>query len=86
MNDNFPAKTLTAVIAFSIAMAFLEAAVVVYLRELYYPEGFCFPHRIISDQYKSGNRSECVGFFSMGNIFDRSVIGCDCLYSCNEKM
>jgi len=47
MNDKFPAKTLTAVIAFSIAMAFLEAAVVVYLRELYYPEGFCFPLKII---------------------------------------
>lgn len=47
MNDNFPRKTLTAVIAFSIAMAFLEAAVVIYLRELYYPEGFCFPLKMI---------------------------------------
>ncbi|MBA2407332.1 MAG: hypothetical protein H0V65_05000 [Chitinophagales bacterium] len=28
---------------FSIAMGFLEAAVVIYLRELYYPEGFKFP-------------------------------------------
>lgn len=28
---------------FSIAMAFVEAAVVVYLRQLYYPEGFAFP-------------------------------------------
>lgn len=28
---------------FSIAMAFLESAVVVYLRALYYPEGFDFP-------------------------------------------
>jgi len=28
---------------FSIAMAYLESAVVVYLRELYYPEGFKFP-------------------------------------------
>ena len=28
---------------FSIAMGFLESAVVVYLRELYYPEGFAFP-------------------------------------------
>lgn len=28
---------------FSIAMGFLEAAVVVYLRELYYPDGFLFP-------------------------------------------
>ncbi|HEY1044819.1 MAG TPA: hypothetical protein VGF79_00175 [Bacteroidia bacterium] len=31
------------VIIFSIAMAFLESAVVIYLRELYYPEGFGFP-------------------------------------------
>jgi hypothetical protein len=28
---------------FGVAMGFLEAAVVVYLRELYYPEGFAFP-------------------------------------------
>lgn len=28
---------------FSVAMAYLEAAVVVYLRELYYPGGFTFP-------------------------------------------
>ncbi|KAA3646951.1 MAG: hypothetical protein DWP98_09965 [Bacteroidetes bacterium] len=28
---------------FSIAMAFLESAVVVYLREIYYPNGFQFP-------------------------------------------
>lgn len=32
---------------FSLAMAFLEAAVVVYLRELYYPEGFSFPLKLI---------------------------------------
>ena len=28
---------------FSVAMAFLEAIVVVYLRQLYYPQGFDFP-------------------------------------------
>jgi len=33
---------------FSIAMGFLEAAVVVYLRELYYPEGFSFPLKIMA--------------------------------------
>ncbi|SEH06511.1 hypothetical protein [Candidatus Venteria ishoeyi] len=32
---------------FAVAMAFLEGAVVVYLRELYYPEGFQFPLRAI---------------------------------------
>jgi hypothetical protein len=30
-------------VVFSIAMGFLEAAVVVYLRALYYPNGFAFP-------------------------------------------
>lgn len=36
-------KQLWWLIAFSIAMGFLEAAVVVYLRLLYYPAGFQFP-------------------------------------------
>lgn len=40
-------KTLLAVFIFSIAMGFLESSVVVYLRELYYPEGFSFPIKII---------------------------------------
>ena len=38
--------TLTIILlitVFSIAMGFLESAVVVYLREIYYPEGFSFP-------------------------------------------
>ncbi len=29
--------------AFAVAMGFLESAVVVYLRAIYYPEGFRFP-------------------------------------------
>lgn len=33
-------KKLFVLFLFSVAMAFVEAAVVVYLRELYYPEGF----------------------------------------------
>lgn len=32
---------------FSIAMAFLETSVVVYLRKLYYPEGFNFPLKLM---------------------------------------
>lgn len=32
---------------FAIAMGFLESAVVVYLRMIYYPEGFAFPLRIL---------------------------------------
>ncbi len=35
---------------FAIAMGFLESAVVVYIRALYYPEGFAFPMKLISDQ------------------------------------
>ncbi|MEW6002238.1 MAG: hypothetical protein AB1638_06275 [Nitrospirota bacterium] len=33
---------------FSTAMGFLEAAVVVYLRQLYYPEGFSFPLKMMA--------------------------------------
>lgn len=38
------------VILFAIAMGYLETAVVVYIRALYYPEGFTFPMKLISDQ------------------------------------
>jgi hypothetical protein len=34
-------------IIFGIAMGFLETAVVVYLRQLYYPEGFSFPLKLM---------------------------------------
>jgi len=36
-------KRIISLTIFSIAMGFFEAAVVVYLRQLYYPEGFSFP-------------------------------------------
>jgi len=36
-------KKLLIIALFSVAMGFLETAVVVYLREIYYPKGFCFP-------------------------------------------
>jgi len=32
---------------FAIAMAFVESAVVVYLRAIYYPEGFAFPLKVL---------------------------------------
>ena len=35
---------------FAIAMGYLESAVVEYIRALYYPEGFVFPMKLISDQ------------------------------------
>jgi hypothetical protein len=41
------AVTFITVILFSISMAYLESAVVVYLRMIYYPEGFSFPLKLI---------------------------------------
>jgi len=40
-------RILTVFILFAIAMAFLEGAVVSYLRALYYPEGFAFPLKMM---------------------------------------
>ena len=37
-------------VIFAIAMGFLEGIVVVYLRELYYPEGFEFPLKLMSSE------------------------------------
>jgi hypothetical protein len=42
-------KTIIWVILFSVAMGFLEGAVVIYLRELYYPTGFSFPLTMMRD-------------------------------------
>lgn len=42
-------KNIIWLILFSIAMGFLEGAVVIYLRELYYPTGFSFPLIIMND-------------------------------------
>jgi len=36
------------ILVFSISMAFVEAGVVIYLRDLYYPEGFDFPLKMIT--------------------------------------
>lgn len=40
-------KILWLLCVFAISMAYLETAVVIYLRELYYPEGFRFPLKIL---------------------------------------
>jgi len=47
---NINLKQLTWLALFSIAMGFLEAAVVVYLRKIYYPEGFHFPLAMMDPQ------------------------------------
>lgn len=44
-------KRLFWVSLFSISFAFVEAAVVVYLRSIYYPEGFSFPLKLISSAH-----------------------------------
>lgn len=41
-------KKIFLLFLFAISMGFLESAVVVYLRKIYYPAGFCFPLKIIS--------------------------------------
>lgn len=43
-------STIFQVAAFSIAMGYLEAAVVVYLREIYYPGGFGFPLKLLGQK------------------------------------
>ncbi len=47
LNTEFSGGTLRNLFIFALAMAYLEAAVVVYLRLLYYPHGFHFPLKII---------------------------------------
>ena len=42
-------KKLLAFIILFISLAYIESAVVVYLRELYYPDGFYFPMKIIQN-------------------------------------
>ena len=46
---NTTARTIGVIGIFSIAMAALESAVVVYLRALYYPDGFSVAFRIIDE-------------------------------------
>lgn len=43
--------TLVWVSLFAVAFAFVESSVVVYLRALYYPEGFSFPLKVISNEH-----------------------------------
>ncbi len=49
MDNNYRRK-LIYVSLFAVSFAFVEAAVVVYLRDLYYPQGFHFPLRMLIDR------------------------------------
>src|SRR5262249_11432284 len=42
-------RRLVWLVLYAVAMAYVEAAVVVYLRGIYYPQGFSFPIVIIPD-------------------------------------
>ncbi len=46
MNNRFRSQLFFAVV-FAVSMGYFESALVVYLRELFYPEGFVFPLKII---------------------------------------
>jgi hypothetical protein len=48
MNMETLAKKITWLTLFSVAMGFMESAVVIYLRKIYYPQGFSFPLAPIS--------------------------------------
>lgn len=43
-------RTLIWITVFGIAMAFFESAIVIYLREIYFPEGFSFPLKLLSNK------------------------------------
>ena len=47
MTNNKILKTIIWITIFSIAMAYMESAIVVYLRALYFPEGFAFPLKMV---------------------------------------
>ena len=51
--NSFPRHTLFWVILFSAGFGFVESSVVVYLRAIYYPEGFQFPLKPMSTQHFS---------------------------------
>mgnify|MGYP001614780632 CR=1 FL=1 len=50
-NDRLPIRKLVWVFLFAVAFGFVESSVVVYLRALYYPEGFTLPLKAISSQH-----------------------------------
>jgi hypothetical protein len=51
--QRFPVRTLLWVTIFGIAFANIESAVVIYLRDIFYPEGFSFPLKAISPNIES---------------------------------
>lgn len=50
-SEHIPIRKLIWVALFGIAFGFVESSVVVYLRAIYYPEGFTWPLKMISDEH-----------------------------------
>lgn len=50
-SNRIPIRKLLWVFLFAVAFAFVEASVVVYLRAIYYPEGFSFPLKVIVSRH-----------------------------------
>ena len=50
-SEHIPTRKLIWVSLFGIAFGFVESSVVVYLRAVYYPEGFNWPLKIISNEH-----------------------------------
>ncbi|MCP4548105.1 MAG: hypothetical protein GY835_16700 [bacterium] len=51
LDDRTPKQILPALIVFGVAFGLLEAVVVVYLRQVYYPAGFAFPIVMLPDTW-----------------------------------
>ena len=70
-------QTIIWVLIFSVAMGFFENAVVIYLREIVYPDGFSFPLRPISDDLIKTEllreASTLIMIFSIGVIAGRTL-------------
>jgi hypothetical protein len=49
--DHIPIRNLIWVSLFGVAFGYVEASVVVYLRAVYYPEGFTWPLKVISTEH-----------------------------------
>lgn len=51
LTEYIPLRKLIWVSLFAIAFGFVESSVVVYLRAIYYPEGFTLPLKVISNEH-----------------------------------
>jgi hypothetical protein len=70
-------KARLAILAlFSIAFAYVESAVVVYLRALYYPQGFSLPLAVMSRSHM---------FVEIGREAMTMVMLCSAAFLCTEK-